>query len=210
MHILPMTFFSRPTNDVARELIGKLLVHERRDGERLVGRIVETEAYTQDEPACHAWNVVDPQTGRVKEGRRGASLYGPPGRAYVYLNYGMYWLLNVVTEPEGRGAAVLIRAVEPVEGIEYMLARRPGARSERDLTNGPGKLVLAFGIEAHAHEAVLTAPPLYFAENGHPPGEVGASARIGITRGRSLPWRYFEKGNSFVSPGRPSDQIRIG
>ena len=208
MRILPASFFNRPTVEVAFDLVGKHLVHEHPSGVRLVGRVVETEAYTQDEPACHAWNVIHPETGQFREGRRGASLFGPPGRAYVYFNYGMYWLLNVVTEPEGRGAAVLIRAVEPVEGVEKMRGFRPRIRRDRDLTNGPGKLVLAMGIRSDAHERMLTEPPLYFAENGAEEGKrtVVSSARIGITRGASLPWRYFERDNPYVSPGMPSDR----
>ena len=206
MRPLSPEFFRRDTLHVAADLIGKLLVHEHPDGQRMVARVVETEAYTQDEPACHAWNVVDPRDGTIRAKRRGASLFGPPGRAYIYLNYGMYWLLNVVTEPEGRGAAVLIRAVEPLEGVAQMTARRPGVRRTEDLTNGPGKLVLAMGIEPDLHESMLTEPPLYFAENGDGPSRVEASARIGIRRAAALPWRYFERGNPYVSPGVPSDQ----
>ena len=197
MRPLSSDFFQRNTTEVAADLIGTLLVHEHPSGERLVARVVETEAYTQEDPACHAWNVIDPRTGAFREDRRGASLFGPPGRAYVYLNYGMYWLLNVVTEPEGRGGAVLIRAAEPLEG--------PGIRRPVDLTNGPGKLVLAMGITADLHERMLTEPPVYFSRNGSSAPVIQTSARIGITRGASLPWRYFEAGNPYVSPGIPSD-----
>src|SRR5690606_27981645 len=147
---------------------------------------------TQEDPACHAWNVVHPGTGVVREDRSGASLFGAPGRAYIYLNYGVYWLLNVVMEPEGRGARVPIRAGEPLEGIERMRMLRPGVRRMVDLTNGPGKLVLAMDISPSLHECMLTEPPLYFAANFERPPEVEQSARIGITRGADLPWRYFE------------------
>ena len=205
MTILPPEYFNRPTPDVAADLVGKLLVHDHPGGNRMVARIVETEAYTEDEPACHAWNVVHPETGAFRHDRRGASLFGPPGRAYIYLNYGTYWLLNVVTEPEGRGAAVLIRAVEPIEGIEQMRRLRPGVKREYDLTNGPGKLVLAMGIPPSAHEAMLTEPPLFFADDGEERPVVRVSTRIGITRAASLPWRFYADGNPYVSPGRPAD-----
>ncbi|HEX7070395.1 MAG TPA: DNA-3-methyladenine glycosylase [Rhodothermales bacterium] len=209
MQPLPPAFFARETTEVAADLIGKLLVHEHPVG-RLVGRVVETEAYTQDEPACHAWNVVHPETGEFRDDRRGASLFGPPGRAYIYLNYGMYWLLNVVTESEGFGAAVLIRAIEPLEGEEVMRSFRPGVRRRFDLTNGPGKLVLAMGISPQAHERMLTEPPLYFAERDDLPPTVAVSTRIGITRGASLPWRFYEEGNPFVSPARPAVATQAG
>lgn len=204
MTILSPDFFCRETTEVAADLVGQLLVHELPSGETLVARVVETEAYTQDEPACHAWNVIHPETGVFRGDRRGASLFGPPGRAYIYLNYGMYWLLNVVTEPEGRGAAVLIRAVEPLEGVEQMRAFRPGVRDDRQLTNGPGKLVLAMNIDPALHETMLTSPPLYFAGRTAPRPRVERSTRIGITRGASLPWRFFEADNPYVSPGLPS------
>lgn len=204
MSVVLPSFFNRPTLDVAADLIGMRLVYEHPDGVRLGGRVVETEAYTMDEPACHAWNVVDPDSGRFRAGRRGASLFGPPGRAYIYLNYGMYWLLNVVTEPEGRGAAVLIRAVEPVHGISFMRAKRPAARRDTDLTNGPGKVVLAMDIDVTLHEAMLTGPPLYFEHDDTSLVRVSTSTRIGIRRGASLPWRFFETGNPYVSPGKPA------
>ena len=114
MHPLPPPFFARPTLEVARELIGTLLVRER-----LVGRIVEAEAYTQDDPAFRSWGVVDAATGLVKPEGRAYALFGPPGRAYVYRCYN-HWLLNVVTEPEGRAGCVLLRAAEPLAGRDVM------------------------------------------------------------------------------------------
>jgi DNA-3-methyladenine glycosylase len=203
---LAETFFVRPTLQVARELVGMLLVHKH-EGERLVGWVVETEAYTQDDPACHGWGAVDRVTGEIRSERRGAALYGAPGTAYVYLNYGMYWLLNVVTEPEGIGGAVLIRGVEPVEGIERMRRLRPAARTKHELTNGPGKLAQAFGVGSRHHGLPLTSPPLFFALAPRPhTWRVEVSSRIGISRGVELPWRFFVAENPYVSRGVPSNQ----
>lgn len=205
---LPPDFFDRPTLEVAPDLLGKLLVYERPSGRALVGRIVETEGYTQDDPAFHGWGIVDRESGLVKPQGRGYDLFGKPGTAYVYLIYGMYWLLNVVTEREGIGGAVLIRALEPLEGEPLMAERRPAARRRVDLTNGPGKLTQAFDIDERFHNTPLTRPPLYFAA---PEEErawtVAASSRIGITRGVEHPWRFFFKEHPFVSPGRPSDLV---
>ncbi len=196
IQILTPDFFVRPTLEVARDLIGKLLVHEEAD-RRLIGRIVETEAYREDDPACHAWSEIKRRGG--KSAWRGEVLMGEPGIAYVYLNYGMYWLLNVVTEPVGVGAAVLFRAVEPVEGIEIMRARRQ-VRDDRDLTSGPGRLTLAFGIDDRYHRRPLTKPPLYVAaESPAPQTRVAVSKRIGINKGAELPWRFYVPGNPWVS-----------
>lgn len=200
---LPASFFARPTLEVARDLLGRWLVHEHPSGVRLVGRIVETEAYRQDDPACHGWRLVDPTTGAVRPKGRAYDLFASPGTAYVYLNYGMYWLLNVVTEPEGVGAAVLIRAVEPVEGLAFMQTRRPRVRRPYELTSGPGRLTVAFDIDGRYHRKPLTAPPLYFAP-GMPVSdqEVGTSSRIGLSRGTDRPWRFFIRDNPYVSGRR--------
>ncbi|MEX0747539.1 MAG: DNA-3-methyladenine glycosylase [Rhodothermales bacterium] len=204
--VLSADFYDRPTLDVARDLIGKLLVREHPSGRRLVGRIVETEAYTQDDPSFHGWGIVDLTTGLIKPDGRGFDLFGKPGTAYVYLIYARNWLLNVVTEREGVGGAVLFRAVEPVEGQSSMYERREAAASDIDLTNGPGKLTQAFDIDKEFHNRPMTKGCLYVAE----PQECGTwpvstSCRIGITRGVELPWRYFVEGNPYVSPGIPSD-----
>jgi DNA-3-methyladenine glycosylase len=201
-------FFLRDTLSVARELVGARLVRERPDDdrERIVGRIVETEAYTQDDPAFHGWNLYDAETDTVREEGRGADLFAAPGLGYVYLCYGVHWLLNVVTEPEGTGGAVLIRAVEPVEGIEEIRKRR-GDRRDRDLTNGPGKLTEAFDIDDAFHLADLTGPPLYFVPGSLADDEaMVTSSRIGISKGVERQWRFFIEGNRFVSPGTPSAQ----
>lgn len=205
---LPTEFFARPTLEVARDLIGMLLVHEHPEG-RLVGRLVETEAYTQDDPAFHGWGIVDRETGLVRPEGRGYDLFGRPGKAYVYFIYYRYWLMNVVTEREGVGGAVLLRAVEPLEGVRTMWSRRAGARRERDLTSGPGKLTQAFDVDKRFHNTPLTHPPLYLAEPFEPASlPVATSSRIGITRGVELPWRFFVPGHPFVSPGTPSDQVK--
>lgn len=203
---LPASFFDRPTLEVARDLLGRWLVHEHPSGVRLVGRIVETEAYRQDDPAFHGWRLVDPATGRVRPEGRAYDLFAPPGTAYVYLNYGMYWLLNVVTEPEGVGGAVLIRAVEPIAGLDFLRARRPKARRPCELTGGPGRLTVAFDIDGRYHRKPLTAPPLYFAP-GKPvsDAEVATSPRIGLSRGTDRLWRFFVRANPYVSP-RPQEE----
>ena len=199
-------FYDRPTLEVARDLIGKHLVRELPNGSRLVGRIVETEAYTQDDPAFHGWGIVDRETGLIKPDGRGFDLFGKPGTAYVYLCYAKYWLLNVVTEREGVGGAVLFRAVEPLEGHSEMYLRREAAARDSDLTSGPGKLAQAFDVDKDLHRADMTAAPLYVEDPGETGGlPVKTSARIGITRGVELPWRFYVDGNPFVSPGVPSD-----
>lgn len=204
---LPSSFFNRPTLTVASDLIGCRLVRSMPSGARLVGRIVETEAYTQDDPAFHGWNLVDQETGELKREGRGTDLFAAPGMGYVYLIYGMYWLLNVVTEPAGTGGAVLIRAVEPVEGIDVMRAHRSNIDRDVNLTNGPGKLTIAFGIDDTFHRADLTTSPLYFMEPNKPfDGQIATSSRIGISRGVEREWRYFVDGHPYVSPATPSGE----
>lgn len=207
---LPAEYFAQNTLHVARDLVGALLVRELPGGKRLVARIVETEGYTEGDEAFHGWNAIDKRTGQLKPTGRGRDLFVKPGTSYVYLIYGSYWLLNVVTEPTGRGGAVLIRALEPVEGIGAMYENRAAAKRDRDLTNGPGKLTQALGIDGPEwHGIDLTAPPLYFAEEpslpGAPAPRIATSTRIGLTRGVEAPWRYFVADHPFVSPGTPSD-----
>lgn len=204
---LPTAYFDRPTLTVARELLGGHLVHALPSGATLAGRIVETEAYTQDDPAFHGWNLYDEETGEVRREGRAADLFGPPGRAYVYLIYGMHWLLNVVTEEEGAGGAVLVRAVEPIGGIEAMKRLRPAAKTDVQLTNGPGKLTQAFDVDGDVHGTRLTDPPLHFSA-GTPVADdaVTTSSRIGISKGVDREWRFFVEGNRFVSPATPSAQ----
>ena len=213
---LPRPFFARPTLEVARDLLGHVLVHETEDG-TLAGRIVETEAYLDDDPAMHGWKATFGPDGRVVREGRAADLFVAPGIAYVYKIYYTNWLLNVVAEPEGQAGAVLIRALEPVAGEELMVQNRPPSITRRrDLTNGPGKLTQALGI-AEAPEATrsrfhgtdLTAPPLYLAA-GEPveDARVARTSRIGLSRGIDLEYRFLVEGDPFVSPGVPSDVKR--
>ena len=211
---LARSFFARPTLEVARDLLGRLLVYDSPDDGRLAGRIVETEGYRADDPAMHGWKATFGDDGRIRPEGRARGLFAAPGTAYVYKIYYTNWLLNVVTEPEGEAGAVLIRALEPVDGEETMAENRPASVKRRaDLTNGPGKLTQALGIadapEATAsrfHGTDLTRPPLFF-EAGEPVPDdhVETSSRIGISRGIDLPYRFFVVGDPFVSPGEPSD-----
>lgn len=205
MEPLPASFFDRPTVQVARELLGCRLVHKHPEAGQLVGRIVETEAYTEDDPACHASHLSkDPETGAVSGRGRGRDLFAAPGTAYVYLIYGMHWLLNVVTESEGTAGAVLIRAVEPQSGTAFMRETR-GVHRDVDLTNGPGKLTDAFDVGEDFHQTDLTAPPLCVADGRSvQEHEVTRSSRIGISKGVGRLWRWFVAGNRFVSKGTPS------
>ena len=214
---LPASFYARPTLAVARDLLGALLVYESPDDGPLVGRIVETEAYRDDDPAMHGWKATFGPNGRVQPTGRAADLFAAPGTAYVYRIYLTNWLLNVVTEPEGVAGAVLLRGVEPVEGEAAMTANRPtSVRRRRDLTNGPGKLTQAFGIaeapgetQSRFHGTDLTAPPLFLARGEPvPDSAVETTSRIGISRGIDLPYRFLIAGDRFVSPGVPSD-IRV-
>lgn len=179
-------FFARDPNTVARELLGCTLLHGP-----VGGRIVETEAYAEDDPACHAY------VGRTD---RTAVIFGPPGHAYVYLSYGIHQLFNVVTEPDGIAAAVLIRALEPLRGIERMRRRRPG-RSDRELCAGPGRLTAALAIGAEHNEADLVAGPisLHRGNGREPAAEIAAGPRIGISKGVDLPWRYCEADSRWLS-----------
>lgn len=187
--ILPVEFFARPTLAVARDLLGATLVHESPEG-CCAGIVVETEAYIgEGDPACHAVHGLTPFT---------AHLFGPPGTAYVYRSHGLHWCFNAVTEAEGIGCAVLVRAVEPIAGIELMRARR-GDVPDRDLARGPGRLCQAFGIgPGHSGHAIV-APPLYFLAPERTPDRVLATPRVGITRGTDLPWRFVIAGSRFVS-----------
>jgi DNA-3-methyladenine glycosylase len=189
MRVLGQEFYRRPPDEVAVGLLGKLLVHER-DGVRLSGRIVETEAYfSEDDPACHASRGMTPRT---------RTMFGPPGHAYVYFCYGNYWLLNTVTQDEGIGSGVLIRAIEPVDGIDAMRARRKVAR-ERDMTNGPGKLCLALDIDGRYNTHPLWEAPLMIADDGSAAPRHVRGRRIGIREGAEIEARYYLADNEYVS-----------
>ena len=185
--ILSREFYSRPAVDVARDCLGKILVHGR-----TAGRIVETEAYLGvDDRAAHAWRGVTDRT-RV--------LFGPPGYAYVYFIYGMYECLNFVAEEEGKAGAVLIRALEPLAGIAVMQRRRPRVKRTEDLASGPGKLTLALGITRKQNGVDLTGGPLHVRRLAdEAPHEVEVTPRIGITHCADWPLRFLIAGNRFVS-----------
>ena len=186
---LPRAFYDRPVVEVARDLIGCTVSH----GDA-TGVIVETEAYHESEPACHAFVGLTPRT---------RTLFGPPGMAYVYFSYGVHALLNAVAEPEGVGAAVLIRALEPLEGLEVMRARR-GLERTRDLCSGPGKLTQAFGIGLDLNGTDLASGPIRFGPRpaGWEDARHVTGVRIGITKAPELPWRFCAVGSRSVS--RPS------
>jgi DNA-3-methyladenine glycosylase len=185
--ILRRAFYERPTVEVARDLLGKALVHGP-----AAGIIVETEAYLGgDDLAAHSARGITNRT-RV--------IFGPPGHAYVYFIYGMYECLNIVAEPEGAPGCVLVRAVEPVAGIEIMQRRRPAARRVEDLASGPGKLTLAMGITRAHNGADLTRGALVVREPGETRHvEIDVTARVGIRECADWPLRFVVRGNRFVS-----------
>lgn len=191
--ILPPNWYEQDVVSAAQGLLGKRLVRLL-DGQRISGLIVETEAYRGEEDlACHARAGYTPRT---------SVMYGPPGRAYIYFTYGMHWLLNVVCMAEGYPAAVLIRAIQPVEGIE-IIARRRAGQPPQHWTDGPAKLTAALGIDGSLNGADLTNPAsgLWIEEAPLPEGAViQQSARIGIERvpepWKSIPWRFYLQSNS--------------
>ncbi|HEX6666336.1 MAG TPA: DNA-3-methyladenine glycosylase [Solirubrobacterales bacterium] len=188
---MELGFFDRSVHAVARDLIGCRLFFAGTGG-----TIVETESYDRDDPACHAYVGLTERT-RV--------LFGPPGRSYVYLSYGIHSLLNFVAEPEGDAAAVLIRALEPTAGLNAMRARR-GERPDAELCSGPGKLTEALGIGLEHNDAELDRDPfLLLAPDGEPPAVV-TGPRIGITKAVDRPWRFCAAGSRFVSRPWPSQQ----
>jgi DNA-3-methyladenine glycosylase len=193
---LPRSFYLRPTVDVARDLLGKLVVRILPDGERLSGIIVETEAYVTGDPASHSYRGQTP---------RNAAMFGEAGHAYVYISYGMHSMLNLVTQPAGIGEAVLVRAIEPVEGVDKMRELRGGIENRFGLTNGPGKLGQALaltvkgenGLDVTSTQSALRVYP--GASASHEPFEIVSTTRIGITVGVEQPWRFYIKGNRCVS-----------
>jgi len=192
---LPPEFFARSVHVVARELIGCRLFYAG-----VGGVIVETESYERDDPACHAYVGLTPRT---------EVLFGPPGRAYVYLSYGIHALLNAVAEPEGEAAAVLIRALEPTTDIEAMRKRR-GIRPDHDLCSGPGKLTEALGIGLSENRADLARDPfLLLPPSEDWKGEIVTGPRIGITKATERPWRFCAADSPHISkPVRAQDRSR--
>jgi DNA-3-methyladenine glycosylase len=186
---LDRRFYGRPTVQVAKDLLGKYLV-VRRDGHLLSGKIVETEAYVgPHDPASHAYR------GKTA---RNEVMFGDPGYAYVYLTYGILHCLNLVTERRGYPAAVLIRALEPVDGTELMKKRR-GREKLTELTSGPAKLCQALNVDRRLNGADLCAGTIYVENKGEVVKGIARSSRIGIRKGKEKKWRFFIKDNGFVS-----------
>lgn len=199
--ILPREFYARPTLQVAHDLLGKVLRHRTADGVA-AGRIVEVEAYIgESDPACHA--APGPTA-------RNAPLYGPPGVAYVYLNYGLHYLVNAVTEPVGSPAAVLIRALEPLDGLALMRERRTRVKwrrgkpvpADHELCRGPGNLTIALGITLEQNTRPLTRGSLVIEDRGDRVRDVVWGPRIGIRVGTEHPWRAIVAGSRAVSAQR--------
>jgi len=188
--VLPRSFYSRPAIDVARALLGKVLVHGR-----AAGIIVETEAYLgANDQAAHSARGVTPRTEVI---------FGPPGHAYVYFIYGMYECLNLVCEPAGTAGCVLIRALEPVAGLDLMRRRRPAARKLEDFASGPAKVALALAITRAHNAADVTRGSLVVRQPLRPVAfEIEATPRIGITQAADLPLRFLIRGSRFVSGAR--------
>jgi DNA-3-methyladenine glycosylase len=185
-------FYGRSVHDVARDLVGCVIRHEE-----TAGRVVETESYHMEEPACHAYAGVTERT---------STLFGEPGRAYVYFSYGIHSLLNAVAEEAGVGAAVLIRALEPVDGIELMRERRGVARDD-ELCSGPGKLTQALGIGLSLNGSSLVDGPIEVLtrEPGSREPDIVIGERIGITKAADLPWRFCDRSSRHVSRPWPAE-----
>jgi DNA-3-methyladenine glycosylase len=200
---LPVSFFNHPAEKVARDLLGTQLI-SLVDGERTVGRIVETEAYLgYDDPASHGY--------RHRRNRRNAALFGPPGSWYVYLSYGVHWCANLVCEEEGKASAVLLRALEPLEGLETMRRRRGGV-ADRDLCSGPGKLCQALGITRGLDGAGMSDGGVTVVSQGHgSPPAIVTTPRIGITKAAEWPLRFTIAGSTWISrPGWDPDPLQGG
>jgi len=186
---LAMEFYARDTVTVAKGLLGKVLIR-RLKGEELVCKIVETEVYYgKGDPASHAARGPTP---------RSVVMFGPPGRAYVYFNYGVHHLFNIVTEPDGQAGAVLIRALEPLDGVDIMMKNRP-VDKEVNLTNGPGKLCQALGITLKENGRDLFGEDLFLCDGDGTVFDIVAAPRIGISAGRADLYRFYIKNNLFVS-----------
>ncbi len=189
--VLPVRFFTRPAETVARELLGTLVVSDI-GGRRTAGRIVETEAYLgREDPASHGY--------QLRKNAMNQGLYGPAGGWYVYLSYGIHWCANLVCSSHGIGAAVLLRALEPVEGLETMRRRR-GVKDDRLLCNGPGKLCQALGITRALDQSLMQASPVQVVSGSSlAPEDVAVTPRIGITKAADWPLRFVVAGSKWRS-----------
>jgi DNA-3-methyladenine glycosylase len=198
---LPRALLARPATTVAPELLGRVLVRVLTDGRRLAARLVEVEAYQPGDPASHSFRGPT---------RRNQVMFGPPGRLYVYFTYGMHFCANVVTGAQGDGSAVLLRAAEPIEGLEEMAANR-GVSSPRLLCAGPARLAQAFGIDGADDGADLLRGGPIELRAGQPVAarRIERTTRVGVRVGIEHRWRYVERGSPFVSRGRPSAPIIV-
>lgn len=192
MLTLESKIFRQSTEEVARELLGKYICRESQEG-LVCGKIIETEAYlSEDDPACHSSRGIT---------RRNANMFGPPGKAYVYFIYGKYFCFNVVTRAEGTGEAVLVRAVEPIVGLDIMKRRRGSNRGRYHLASGPGKLCQAFAIDKSLDGHDLLEKPLYLAENSTADDRMRiiATPRIGISAAQDKLLRFIVSGSKYLS-----------
>ena len=191
IHPLPVSFYDRPVLEVARDLLGKVFVRKL-GGQLLAGKIVETEAYHETgDPSCHA------HRGKTK---RNEVMFGPPGHLYVYFTYGMHYCMNVVAEKEGTAAAVLVRALEPLEGLDIMQKNRGEKFRVKDYCNGPAKLCQALGITTEQNGSSLLSGGIIIADGQTiSDSDTAVATRIGISQGKEHPWRFYIRGNGFVS-----------
>lgn len=199
---VPEAFYARDARDVAVDLLNKILIHEDPVHGPIGGRIVEAEAYLGAgiDPGSHAFRG---------PGKRNATMFGPPGRLYVYFTYGMHWCSNVVCNPSGGGGAVLMRALAPLHGLDVMWERRPKAKRERDLCSGPARLCQALGLTGVLDGTDLATGPVRLLDDGTPPPATpGNSVRIGLSKGKGdeSPWRWWVPGDPNVS--RPAPLVR--
>lgn len=192
---LPRRFFARPATEVAPELLGRVLARRLPDGSVLRGRIVEAEAYEPGDPASHGFR---------RRTARNDAMFGPPGRLYVYFTYGHHWMANVVTRRDGEPSAALLRALEPVEGLDEMRRRR-GRERPTELCAGPGRLCQALGIDRGLNGHDLIRSSDVWLEAGTPVerGDVAHGVRVGVSVGVEREWRFWVRDHPHVSPGRP-------